>query len=191
VDAISLKRAAQFLPLYFMESRTTCERLAVLLKAPSEQLHVIIQTIEVPRHIDQIPVVAKDIIAPFQFASVEDLEALVLPVHKQREPELANLILNLTARRIEWLQAVRAAEWDDFTWRSTAIQIFTEAESLGISGVASFAIVAASMMLQGYRRPTELHNLLWGAKQNVARMEEEIAAAEKSQAAELKAKPTT
>jgi hypothetical protein len=174
-----------------MESRTTCERLAVLLKAPSEQLHVIIQTIEVPRHIDQIPVVAKDIIAPFQFASVEDLEALVLPVHKQREPELANLILNLTARRIEWLQAVRAAEWDDFTWRSTAIQIFTEAESLGISGVASFAIVAASMMLQGYRRPTELHNLLWGAKQNVARMEEEIAAAEKSQAAELKAKPTT
>ena len=174
-----------------MESRTTCELLAVLLKAPPEQRHMIKQMTEVPRHTGQIAVTAKDSIAPIQFVSVEDIEALVLPVHKQREPELANLILSLTARRIERLQAVRAAEWDDFTWRSTAIQIFTEAESLGISGVASFAIVAASMMLQGYRRPTELHNLLWGAKQNVDRMEEEIAAAEKSQAAELKAKPTT
>jgi|GEM_PF-4652101 len=174
-----------------MESRTTYELLAVLLKAPQAQLYVIKQMIEVPRHTGQIPSTAKDIIAPFQFSSVEDLEALVLPMKRQRETELANLILSLTARRIEWLQAVRAAEWDDFTWRSTAIQIFTEAESLGISGVASFAIVAASMMLQGYRRPTELHNLLWGAKQNVARMEDEIAAAEKSQAAEQKAKSTT
>lgn len=93
------------------------------------------------------------------------LKDLVLSTNEKWEERLERFLANFTNGRIEWICEVRATVWNEHDWRKRAVGLHLGAESVGVFATTSFAVIAASMQLQGFRQPPELPRLLWLAKQ--------------------------
>ena len=106
----------------------------------------------------------------------------------ERQAKLEQFIYNITPAQFHWLDQARATEWHDADWKTNASHLFVTAESMGVSGTASYAILAALMAVQGFPLPANLAGCLSVAKQVVAKNREDLAHAEKRRATELNRK---
>ena len=131
------------------------------------------------------PLSAHMICAVLDVQALASLATLTLSTNDQRDDKLARFVHTINQPRIEWIQAVKATEWDKFSWSGEAARLFLDSESLGISGTVAFAVVAASMALQGFKVPNDLNKRLFGAKTTSQRRVKELADAEERRAAEL------
>lgn len=172
-----------------MEASITNSLLAIILQAKREDLFRLTLESYSRFEVDAPPLSFQAICDSIQHevpASFDDIE---LSPNHEREDKLADFLCNMTPNRIEWIEEVKGIRWDEIGWRSSAAQLFMTAESRGISGTVSFAVLAASMALQGFLVPKDLNTLLWAAKRNCQEQVKELAKAEKRREAEMKNKP--
>ena len=127
-------------------------------------------------------------IPEFGHIDPEKLDALSLGHNEKRPKKLMDFILGITPDQFRWVQDAKAAQWHATSWSSDASHLFMQSESLGISGTASYAIVAAVMTMQGFQVPGNLQTRLAGAKQNAEQIRNNLRQADKRRAEELKRK---
>jgi len=171
-----------------METPISNSLLAIILQAKREDLFRI--TMENDSRIKaKAPSMSPEAISDsIQHKVPASFDNIKLRPKYEREGKLADFLLNLTPACIEWIEEVKNTYWDAVGWKSSATQLFMTAESRGVSGTASFAILAASMALQGFPVPKGLSAFLGAAKRNCQQQVKELADAEKRRESELKNK---
>lgn len=169
-----------------MENPITNSLLAIILQAEHEDLFKLTLESDSRLKADAPPMSFQAICNSIKHEVPMQFDEIELSPNVEREDKLAEFLCNMSAARIEWIEEVKLTHWDETGWKSRAAYLFMRSESLGISGTASFAILAASMALQGFKMPKDLHKQLGAAKRNSERQLKELADAEKHREAELK-----
>lgn len=171
-----------------MESSETQLLLTCILGSAYAELQAIKQKADHINNVEGRRISVRELCRLIQHDVPKQIEKLELSQNDEREVKLADFLCNFTARYFEWIEEVKGTQWDAFIYKSQASYLFMRAESLGITGTASFAILVASMVLRGFRVPKDLNRLLHGAKINSAQQVKELADAEKRREAERKNK---
>jgi hypothetical protein len=171
-----------------MEPPITQSLLAIILRAEREDLFRVTLERDSRLNADAPPMSFQAICNSIKHEVPMQLDEIELSPNVEREDKLADFLCNMNPARIEWIEEVKLTHWDETGWKSKAAYLFMRSESLGISGTASFAILAASMALQGFKMPNDLNKMLWAAKRNSQQQLKELMDAEKRREAELKQK---
>lgn len=169
-----------------METPITKSLLAIILQAEREDLFKLTLESDSRLKAEAPPMSFRAICDSIIHEVPASFDEFELTLNDEREDKLAEFLCNMSASRIEWIEEVKLTHWDETGWKSRAAYLFMRSESLGISGTASFAILAASMALQGFKVPNDLNKMLWAAKRNSQQQLKELADAEKRREAELK-----
>lgn len=169
-----------------METPITKSLLAIILQAEHEDLFKLTLESDSRLKADAPPISFRAICDSVIHEVPGSFEEIELSPNDEREDKQADFLCNISPARIEWIEEVKFTHWDEMGWRSSAAQLFMTAESRGISGTASFAILAASMALQGFQVPKRLSTLLGAAKRNSQQQLKDLADAEMRREAELK-----
>jgi hypothetical protein len=169
-----------------MENPITNSLLAIILQAEHEDLFKLTLESDSRLKADAPPMSFQAICNSIKHEVPVSFDEFELSPNDEREDKQAEFLCNMSASRIEWVEEVKQTHWDRFDYKTKASYLFMTAESLGISGTASFAILAASMALRGFKVPNDLNKQLWAAKRNSQQQLKELMDAEKRREAELK-----
>ena len=126
----------------------------------------------------------------FAGINIDHVSGLTLKHTPERQVKLEHLVYSMTLEQFRWVQDAKATKWHATSWSSDASHLFMQSESLGISGTASYAIVAAVITMQGFQVPGNLQTRLAGAKQNAEQIRSKLRQADTRRAAQLKRKDT-